>query len=462
MIFKMKITIYTPTHNPKYLGELEDSIICQTHTDWEWVILTNNNASYTPKNNDKRIRVVQSVTNSNKIGVLKKEACSHAKGDILLEVDHDDLLVNNTLEEVNSVFEKNKEVGFVYSDNIKLSDKFIPYNKKFGWTFKKVDFKGKEYYAMNSFKPSPYRVSYIWFAPDHLRAWRKSVYDKIGGYNEELNVCDDQELMIRTYLETEFYHIEKPLYVYRILDDKSNTWIERNKEIQQLTKKLHSKYYSQLIDRYTELEGLYDKPRNHDVKITIITPTYNRPNSVIQRCIDSVKNQTFKDYEHIICSDGHEDRVKELVEKQNDNKLHYFSKKRTGKYGNMIRDTCLEVSHGDYVVFVDDDNIIFPKYLEVMYNSLKNSGEDVGFAVCDILHNGPLHQSIGKPPMILTGIPIKVRNIDTLQVMFKKKALINVGGWLSDKDYLADGYTLENINKFYKFYKINEVLGVHI
>jgi SAM-dependent methyltransferase len=250
----MKMSIFTPSHDVRYLKELEETILAQTHSDWEWVILLNNGAKY--ESTDKRIRVVKSNQYTTSVGALKKEACSYCTGDVLVEVDHDDLLTNNCLEELNKVFEAEQDVGFVYSDNAKLSDSFIPYNKAYGWTHKSFSFNNRELISMNSFKPTPYRMSYIWFEPDHVRAWRKSVYDEVGGHNPELGVCDDQDLMIRTYLKSKFYHIPETLYIYRIIEDGSNTWLKRNKEIQVKTKQLHDKYIYRLAERYSQLNGL--------------------------------------------------------------------------------------------------------------------------------------------------------------------------------------------------------------
>ena len=277
------ISIFTPSHNTKYLKELEETILQQTHTDWEWVILLNNGATY--ESTDKRIKIIKSKTNSTSVGALKKEATKYCTGEILVEVDHDDLLTSDCLEELIKAFQ-NKEIGFVYSDNAKLSDKFIPYNKSYGWSYKKFNWKGKELFSMNSFKPTPYRMSYIWFEPDHVRAWRKSVYDEVGGHDESLSVCDDQDLIIRTYLKTEFFHIPKTLYVYRIIEDGSNTWLKRNKEIQTKTVELHDKYIYQLAERYSQLNNL---------KMIDLCGGFNKPNRYIS--IDKFNGDIVHDLE---------------------------------------------------------------------------------------------------------------------------------------------------------------------
>jgi glycosyltransferase involved in cell wall biosynthesis len=250
----MKISIFTPTHNPKHLLELEKSIINQTYPDWEWIILLNNGAKYT--SNHEKIKIYNSNQATDKIGALKKEACSYATGDVLLEADHDDILTLDCLAEVANAFQKNPHVGFVFSDNAKLAKSFIPYNPVYGWTYQKFTHGNSELISMNTFSPTPYRLSYIWFQPDHVRAWRKNVYDSIGGHNESLSVCDDQDLIIRTYLNSYFYQIKKVLYIYRIEEDSSNTWLKRNAEIQSLTKKLHDKYIYPLAERYSNINNL--------------------------------------------------------------------------------------------------------------------------------------------------------------------------------------------------------------
>lgn len=245
----IKFSIITPTHNTKYLKELEESILNQTYKDWEWIILLNNGATY--ESCDSRIKIFHSIQDVS-VGKYKHEACSHANGEVIVEVDHDDLLTEDCLEELNIAYQDD-EVGFVYSDNAKLSDNFIPYNKDFGWEHYKFNYKGKDLIAMKSQPIYPGRLGYIWFAPDHVRSWRKSVYDSIGGHSD-LKICDDLDLIHRMYLVTKFKYIPKVLYIYRI--DGNNSWLKYNKEIQTLNHELYKKNVTSLAERYCELNNL--------------------------------------------------------------------------------------------------------------------------------------------------------------------------------------------------------------
>lgn len=248
----MKLTIFTPTHDTKHLKELEKSIKNNIHKDWEWVILLNNGATY--KASDKRIKIYQSKTNSTNVGALKKEACNYATGDVLVEVDHDDLITPDCLSKIAIAFEDNT-VGFVYSDNAKLSDNFVPYNPYYGWSYRMFNWQGKELIAMNEQPLTPARLGHIWFAPDHVRAWRKSVYDFVGGHDETLPICDDLDLIHKTYLVSKFHHIPEVLYIYRITGD--NTWLQRNADIQNKSQEIfHSNIYA-LANRFCQINNLF-------------------------------------------------------------------------------------------------------------------------------------------------------------------------------------------------------------
>ena len=257
----MKFSIITPSHKyQSYFDELYSSIKTQTYSNWEWVVYLNGEFKKTHLSNeileDERVKIFEDYEGNTNIGYVKNKAFSLGTGEVLVEVDHDDILTPDCLEELAKAFEENPECGFVYSDNATyhMNAEFIPYNPVFGWTYRDFEWNDKKLIAMNSFPASSHSVSYIWYAPDHVRAWRKDIYDEIGGHNVELSICDDHELMIRTYLETSFYHIPKVLYIYRITGD--NSWLERNEAIQIKTKELHNQYAQLLAEKDADARGL--------------------------------------------------------------------------------------------------------------------------------------------------------------------------------------------------------------
>lgn len=242
------VSIITPTHDPKYLPELWESIKAQTYIDWEWVIVANNGAVVSV--NDPRVRVIQCPFGLKSVGFLKKYGFLAAKGAYLVEVDHDDMITPDCLEEVARAFHENPDVGFVYSNNAKLSDSFTPYSAEFGWAHRPFTWQGKTYHEMLIPEDAP---TFIWYMPDHVRAWRATVYRDIGGHNEALDVLDDQDLITRTYLRSKLHHIDKCLYLYRITGE--NTWLKRNRQIQSGTVRMFHENGYAIAGRFADTHG---------------------------------------------------------------------------------------------------------------------------------------------------------------------------------------------------------------
>ena len=253
-----KFSIITPAHkNTSYHKELYDSILAQTYTNWEWILWLNNDIKrdLLPKEfeEDDRVIIYETDNTSKNVGYHKHPAFHKGTGDVLVEVDSDDLIDPKCLQLLNKAYQ-DPEVGFAYSDAAILDDTFVPYNVDHGWTHYPYKFRDKVLTTMRTWEPSSHSLGFIWYAPDHVRSWRKDIYHQIGGHKEDLSICDDHELMIRTYMVTKMYHIKKPLYVYRFTGD--NTWLERNEKIQTETKRLFNENAYALAERDADLRGL--------------------------------------------------------------------------------------------------------------------------------------------------------------------------------------------------------------
>lgn len=248
----MKFSIITPTHKKTpHLKELYESILAQTNKDWEWIIWLNNGMTKDDIKwiTDPRVKKLKDKSANDKVGYHKHKAFYCGKGEILVEADHDDVLMPNCLQRLGETFDENPNVGFVGSDNAKIhyADKFVPYNKSFGWKHNFEEINGKKMCVPYTFEPTCHSMSFIWFAPDHVRAWRRDIYHQVGGHDVELGVLDDQDLMIRTYMVTDFKLLHECLYIYRITGD--NTWLERGQDIQKETVRMAYKWSQKLAER---------------------------------------------------------------------------------------------------------------------------------------------------------------------------------------------------------------------
>lgn len=244
----MKISIFTPTNNVQFLPEAYRSIEKQNFD--EWVIILNGQAKeeQLPKNirNDKRVKAFQIGEISGFVGALKRYACSKCTGDVLIELDHDDLLTPDAISEISDAF-KDPKIGFIYSNSCNFKDNFQPtekYGAQYGWKYREYDYFGHKLDEAIAFKEYPSGIAKIWYCPNHVRAWRTTDYWKAGGHPADMRVLDDQDLISRTYLVTQFKHIDKCLYLYRITG--TNTWLKYNDEIQNNTLRLRSKYLEEI------------------------------------------------------------------------------------------------------------------------------------------------------------------------------------------------------------------------
>ena len=251
------ISIITPTHNSKYLADAWDSLQAQTYTDWEWVLVPNGDNAAIPDviRQDARVQVYPHLEKAT-IGTLKKFACEKARGEIVVEFDHDDLLTPNALAETVKALE---DADFVYSNHAEFIDetwKPYTYDAAYGWEYRPFSIYGHEFSEIVSFEPTGHSLSLVHFAPDHLRAWRAKAYWDIDGHDITLPICDDHDLCVRFYLAKTIKHIDKCLYLYR--RHKAQTFIqsETNVLIQKTTREIQARYIYRLADRWATLHGL--------------------------------------------------------------------------------------------------------------------------------------------------------------------------------------------------------------
>jgi len=204
--------------------------------------------------------------------------------------------------------------------------------------------------------------------------------------------------------------------------------------------------------------------------ISICIPTYKRDSKIIERVLRSIIYQSPNLLDRIrvvIISDvnGKEPHVEKLVEKYKNviNIIYKSSNKHLGDYANTNRSILLEYAHNylhtKYNLFLDDDNLIFPHYLETCIDKLESNPE-IDFTICKIIHLGPLPPHFGKID-ILTGVPPVKQNIDTLQVFCKTSKMYECG-WDVDAGYIADGVTFEKLANMAEWIEIDEILGVHL
>ena len=111
-------------------------------------------------------------------------------------------------------------------------------------------------------------------------------------------------------------------------------------------------------------------------KVSIIIPCYN-VEKYISACIDSIINQTYKNIEIICINDGSTDSTGDIIKSYSDDRIVYIEQKNSGV--SKARNLGLSVANGEYITFVDGDDLIKIDMIEILVQKMHNYDCDVVF-----------------------------------------------------------------------------------
>lgn len=109
-------------------------------------------------------------------------------------------------------------------------------------------------------------------------------------------------------------------------------------------------------------------------EISVIVPVY-KVEAYLHRCVDSILAQTFSDFELILVDDGSPDNCPEICDKyaEKDNRIKVIHQKNGGLSAarNAGIDWVFANSDSDYFAFIDSDDWVHPRYLELLHKAIK-------------------------------------------------------------------------------------------
>jgi len=114
-------------------------------------------------------------------------------------------------------------------------------------------------------------------------------------------------------------------------------------------------------------------------RVSVIIPTYNRA-GYLGEAIQSVLDQTFSDFELLVVDDGSTDNTREVVASFKDVRVRYIQQENRGVAA--ARNAGIKASDGEYIAFLDSDDIWLPENLEIKVKLL-DSRPEVGLVCSD-------------------------------------------------------------------------------
>lgn len=121
--------------------------------------------------------------------------------------------------------------------------------------------------------------------------------------------------------------------------------------------------------------------------VSIVIPVYNASRHILQ-CLESVKSQSFTDYEVILVDDGSKDDsaqiITQFIGSHGLSNYHLIQKENGGV--SSARNTGIRAARGQWIAFVDSDDWLEPDYLKLMVDAIRENGADfclIGFRAYD-------------------------------------------------------------------------------
>lgn len=198
-------------------------------------------------------------------------------------------------------------------------------------------------------------------------------------------------------------------------------------------------------------------------KVSIVIPVYNRA-ELISKAIESVIAQTITDYELIIVDDGSTDDTKSVVNGYDTGKIRYVYQENKGK--SSARNLGIGLAHGEYIAFLDSDDMFLPNKLALQVAVLDNNC-DCGFVYShakniDEAGNFLDHHFEGDLSGWIYPAMLFISNncIATPTVMLRAKILEELGGFDETMHVCEDLDLWRRIARRYRVMQIHEPLSL--
>lgn len=231
-----RVSVVMAVYNgEKYLREAINSILSQTYTDFEFIIVddgsTDSSSDIIAEYKDNRIVSLANTVNKGLIYSLNK-GLDQAKGEYIIRMDADDLSAPNRIEEQVKYMDRNPEIGISGTSYVFFGD---------GITSKKRRLERS---------PLQNKANLIFFPvvahPSVIM--RKSILNTYNlRYREEYKHAEDYGLWVEAVSHTKISNLNKPLLFYRVLANSITR--SANKDLDsrfQIHKKIYQKYFKEL------------------------------------------------------------------------------------------------------------------------------------------------------------------------------------------------------------------------
>lgn len=481
--FTPKVSVIIPVYNVEnYLRECLDSVITQTLREIEIICVDDGSTDSSVEilkeyaDNDNRITILTQQNSGS--GKARNFGIKTAKGEFIAFMDSDDFYpTNKTLYNLYTVAKENNVSICGGSLNQLKDGKLITDPSKFedGYTFKQN--------GLMEYKDYQFDYGYWRFIYSRVFLINNEIY-----FPDYLRQQDPPFFVNAMIIAKTFYALTEPTYVYRV-SYKQMSWNERKaidvvkaltdiltytkiynldklhyitaqklvnpwflRAFKLLTEKDESRSFLEKLVASLDYKIIYNFDTNFSLtrfyeslpnmcKVSIVIPVYNTE-LYLQKCLDSVINQTYRNIEIICVNDGSTDNSPEILAKyaEMDERVKIISQKNQGLPN--ARNTGLQHCSGDLIMFVDSDDWLDLNYIEVMSENLLKNDADVvksgykHYFSDDNIKDDAINEIINVRYNKNQSLRVWENNIVVWASLYKKSFLISKNIFMFDADIL--------------------------
>jgi glycosyltransferase involved in cell wall biosynthesis len=349
-----------------YLKEAVASVVAQTFSDWELIIVNDGSPDDTntvahrliAENPQRRIRLLEKKNGG--LAHARNAGIRAANGAYILPLDSDDKIDPIMLEKTVALLDSRPDIAVAYTN--------ITHFGAVDRTLEAADFDFKAICIENQL--------------NYCSLYRRELWEWAGGYKSN---------MIWGYEDWDFWvtcgelglkpqRIPLALLLYRIKD--SSMLAEARAHDAELRARLVLNHPAQYdAKKVADARAIWGNPAlpspPNAPKVSVIVPAYNRP-ARLEETLRSITAQTLKDVEIIVVNDAGVD-VEHVVNRCRGGMEIVYVRHRANRERSATRNTGLRLARGRYIAFLDDDDIFLPDHLETLVNFLEGTGHKAAY-----------------------------------------------------------------------------------
>jgi len=201
--------------------------------------------------------------------------------------------------------------------------------------------------------------------------------------------------------------------------------------------------------------------------VSVLIPTYNRVQVLVERCIPSVLNQTYQNFEIVIVGDNCSEQMSEIIRNLDDERIKFYNLPERGRYpsnpeyrwmvaGTTPRNKSIELCSGEWIAPLDDDDEFSKNHIETLLSYALENDYEMVYGKVEMELNPNDWKELGS-------YPLKCGSISHLSVLYHSKLKFfkyDVNAWKYEEP--ADWNMWRRMNEAgVRIGFINKVVGRH-